>query len=119
LFTRHLWKRRVSIEDVSDGQKFTYEYDFGSTTDPNLRVIAEREGIVPKSDDPVAILARNLPPVIPCQVCGKPATQVEAGYEFYVGEHGYCQKCAKKAADDDMLLPIVNSPRVGVGGYTG
>src|SRR5260370_30229280 len=52
------------------GQKFTYEYDFGSTTDLALRVVSEREGVAQDEDD-MTILARNSAPVIPCCACGK------------------------------------------------
>ncbi len=102
------------------GQKFTYEYDFGSTTELNLRVISERDGVIQEGeeDDPVTILARNVPPVILCKACGKPATKVAAGY-FNVEENAYCNKCARRSEDADMMLPVVNSPRVGVCGYTG
>lgn len=100
------------------GQKFKYEYDFGSTTELNLRVISEREGVVQEEDDAVTILARNVAPVILCKVCGKPATQVESGY-FNVEANAYCNKCARRNKDEEMMLPIVNSPRVGVCGYTG
>ena len=102
------------------GQKFTYEYDFGSTTELNLRVISERDGVVQEGeeDDSVTILARNVPPVILCKVCGKPATKVVGGY-FNVEENAYCNKCARRSEDSDMMLPVVNSPRVGVCGYTG
>src|SRR6266487_2991409 len=102
------------------GQKFTYEYDFGSTTELNLRVVSERDGVAQagEEDDPITILARNVAPVILCKVCGKPATKVVAGY-FNVEENAYCNKCAKRSEDADMMLPVVNSPRVGVCGYTG
>ena len=109
----------VPLEKVLKvGQKFTYEYDFGSTTELNLRVVSEREGVVQEEDDPVTILARNVPPVILCKVCGKPATKVVGGY-FNVEENAYCNKCARRSKDAEMLLPVVNSPRVGVCGYTG
>ena len=101
------------------GQSFTYAYDFGSTTHLALKVTTEREGVVEDEDDSVEILARNNPPVIPCVVCGKPATKVEGGYYFGVEEHAYCDEHARKAKDAEMMLPIVNSPRVGVCGYTG
>src|SRR5579884_745298 len=133
--TRMLYLQRSFLEDLLEdvedrsmnvplekvlkvGQKFTYEYDFGSTTELNLRVIAEREGIVRKKKKPVTILARNVAPVILCCVCGKPATQVESGY-FNVEENAYCDKCAEDSEEAEMMLPIVNSPRVGVCGYTG
>ena len=111
----------VSLDKVLKvGQKFTYEYDFGSTTELNLRVISERDGVVQEGeeDDSVTILARNVPPVILCKVCGKPATKVVGGY-FNVEENAYCNKCARRSEDSDMMLPVVNSPRVGVCGYTG
>lgn len=101
------------------GQAFAYAYDFGSTTDLSLKVLAEREGVVKDEEDPVEILARNNAPVIPCVVCGKPATKVAGGYEIYIEEHAYCDEHARKSKDADMMLPVVNSPRVGVCGYTG
>jgi len=108
------------------GQKFSHEYDFGSTTELKLRVASEREGILVHGEDDeyrsIAILARNIPPVIPCCVCGMPAKMFDPGY-LSADEHGYCSgKCAKKKGsddDDDEMLPVVNSPRVGVCAYTG
>jgi len=110
----------VSLEKVLKvGQKFHYEYDFGSTTELSLRVAGEREGMLTDEDDEVHVLARNLPPEYKCARCGKPATKVAAGYDSWgVVEHAYCDACAKKAREDGWL-PIVNSPRVGVCGYTG
>jgi hypothetical protein len=98
------------------GQKFSYVYDFGSSTYINLRVIAEREGIVQDKKAPVQLMAQNTVPAFPCSVCGKPATKVAMGY-FYGGIEGsvYCDTCAKgKRGEFDALLPIINSPRVGV-----
>jgi hypothetical protein len=95
------------------GQKFSYEFDFGSTTHLNLRVVSEREGIVQDEKKPVEILARNIAPVIPCKVCGKPAEKVVSGY-YDVEENAYCNTCARKRKNYEMMLPIVNSPRVGV-----
>lgn len=102
------------------GQKFSYLYDFGSTTYLNLRVVASRQGVVRDEEQSVKLLARNEPPVIVCQTCGKPATQVISGY-YNVEENGYCDECVRKLKRDgfEMLLPVVNSPRIGVCGYTG
>ena len=112
------------------GQKFFHEYDFGSTTELALKIVAELEGIMPKNgdgdsvefgeDNDIKIMARNNPPQISCRECGKPATKVAAGY--YDVEYGaLCDACAKTNLKEyeDMFLPIVNSPRVGVCGYTG
>lgn len=105
------------------GRKFSHEYDFGSTTELTLRVVGEREGVVAEDEDgdPLAVLvmARNEPPVIPCKVCGEPATKIAPGY-FYAADGAYCDACAKKSDEyDDEMLPVVNSPRTGVCGYTG
>jgi len=112
------------------GQKFFHEYDFGSTTKLALKVVAEREGIAPKDDDKysgefgedktIKIMARNNPPQISCRECGKPATKVAAGY-YYFEDGALCDVCARTSLKEyeDMFLPIVNSPRVGVCGYTG
>jgi len=114
----------VSLEKVLKvGQKFSYEYDFGSSTDLTLKVLSEREGAIQNQDedeDTIEILAQNIEPVILCKVCGKPAKFVVGGY-FDVEENAFCsKKCVKKSGEDaEMLLPVVNSPRVGVCAYTG
>ena len=110
----------VALEKVLKvGQKFKYEYDFGSTTELSLRVAGEREGVLVDEEDEIHVLARNIPPEYKCVRCGKPATKVGAGYDYWgVLEHAYCDACSKKAKEDGWL-PIVNSPRVGVCAYTG
>lgn len=102
----------------SIGQRFRYEYDFGSTTELMIRVWGRREGIVGRS--PVRLLARNDAPVWPCNVCQEPATLICA-YCVHEGEPFYCAKHAPEhgCADDEPFLPVVNSPRMGVCGYTG
>jgi hypothetical protein len=92
-------------------------YDFGTTTELRLRVVAERHGA--RSQEAVQLLARNTPPVIPCAAGGKEATQVctECLYE---GQGWLCDACVlEHACGDDMLLPVVHAPRLGLCGYTG
>jgi len=102
-------------------KKFTYEYDFGSTTHLQLKVLAMRDGVVKKQGSKsVQILARNVAPIMPCVICQQPASFIEMGFGFFNADSIYCKKCAKKKFSGfDELLPIVNSPRVGVCGYTG
>jgi len=101
---------------LSVGQKFSYTYDFGSSTNLNLRIVSEREGLAdPK--DAVVLLARNIAPEFKCSVCGAPATLISGG--AWGDGNTYCKKHAKKFEDEVLLLPIVNSPRVGVCGYDG
>jgi len=109
----------VGLDSVlSPGMKFYHRYDFGSTTRLALKVISqEQKQIKGKS---IAVLARNEPPSIPCMSCGKIATQVCT--ECICSDSGgwLCDECAvEHQCGEDMLLPVVNSPRVGVCGYTG
>ena len=62
---------RVRLEKVlSPGQTCSYEYDYGTMTELKLRVISEYE--VETKGKAIQVLARNIPPVILCEVCGKP-----------------------------------------------
>lgn len=106
----------VRVEDVLEpGLKFRYEYDYGSTTELALRVLSVHEG---EGKGPV-LLARNQAPEIPCSACGKPAKSV-CSQCIFDGSGWLCNKCARKhECGEEMLLPVVNSPRVGVCAYTG
>jgi len=106
----------VSLERVLKvGQKFSYVYDYGSSTYINLRVIAEREGIVQNKKKPVQLLARNTAPEFPCVVCGKPGTAVAMGYfTDSIADSVFCTECANKQDREGEMLPIINSPRAGV-----
>ena len=104
-------------EVLNTGTEFYHEYDFGTTTHLRLRVKSAREGKTRGKS--IQILARNEPPPITCQSCGKAATCVCAQC-IYEGEGWLCDKCASDhECGEDMFLPVVNSPRVGMCGYTG
>ena len=116
--------RRTSSMDVELGQvlqpglKYTYEYDFGSTTELALKVVAEREGKLQGRKNAIQIMARNELPAVSCDACGeKPAILIYQGWDD--PESWLCKDCAKARNNQDMMLPIANSPRVGVCGYTG
>lgn len=110
------WEERnmdVSVSKVlQPGVKFTHDYDFGSTTHLALRVVGEREGKA--SQQRVRLLARNEPPQILCEQCkNKPAAWVDV-----FQDHAWCcEECIENT--EEGVLPVVNSPRVGVCGYTG
>ncbi len=123
----------VELDEVlSVGERFSYVYDFGSSTNLSLRVIAEREGALPAGEEDelaedededeiaIVIMSRNEPPALVCHICGEPATHVLPESEYnYLDEAGLCATHAKAHEYSDELLPVVNSPRVGVCGYTG
>ena len=115
----------VEMEDrvgdvLQKGSKLSHEYDFGSTTSLSLKEVGAREGLIVKPND-IHLLARNEPPYIPCGRCGKAAATIIDLEESYDESGWLCAACAEERglSEDDMTLPVVNSPRTGVCGYTG
>lgn len=123
----HMSAFRIGREEIKKSQKLeyvlrpgmrlNYEYDFGSTTELMLKVVSEFKSNIKTSE--VEILARNDPPQIKCSNCDRLATHIctECLYE----DAGWlCDDCAEgHPCDEDMLLPVVNSPRTGVCAYAG
>ncbi len=94
------------------GLKFEYQYDYGSTTHLTLKVVDSRSG--PPLQKGVLLMARNHPPEIRCR-CGQPAAYVHTWKEAT-----YCPDCYEEDEEaEEGCLPVVNSPRCGVCGYTG
>ncbi len=100
---------------VGSSPKFSHEYDFGSTTVLNLKVMGERTGRIRRG--PIRLLARNDAPEFTCAVCDAPATQIDVEAMYEEDNPFLCNKHAKEQGD--VLLPVVNSPRMGVCGYAG
>ncbi|MGH9895377.1 MAG: hypothetical protein ACREA0_26010 [bacterium] len=100
------------------GIKFRYEYDFGTTTTLTGQVLGNRHGSIGRS--PVRLLARNDPLVWSCAECKASATTV---CPFCIDSDA-CLFCDAHATDhehaeEEVYLPVVDSPRMGVCGYTG
>lgn len=111
----HTSLRRV----VTPGAKLGYVYDFGSSTELSLTVVAGVPLLASSGGPGIRLLARNPPPIYRCSGCGQAATQIctECAWE---GTGLLCDDClAKHPCGEEMALPVVNSPRVGVCGYTG
>ena len=108
--------QRVGEVFDSTSDRLGYEYDFGSSTELVLRLAGAISGRLGRS---VHLGARNEPPIWPCALCGRPATEIctECMYEG----KGFCcrEHAPDHACDEEMLLPVVNSPRMGVCGYMG
>jgi hypothetical protein len=108
---------RLSASLPPVGSLFSYEYDFGSTTYLRLKIVAHRQA--PSRRESVRLLARNDDPVWPCAVCQQPASAlcaycINADDAFFCEAHVEDHDCGEEA-----MLPVVNSPRMGVCGYTG
>jgi len=99
------------ISALSVGDKLLYEYDFGSTTEIILIIVSEISST--KQRDKVTLLARNEPLPETCETCQAPAAYINAWEGNLV-----CETCAEEE-DEDALMPIVNSPRMGECGYDG
>lgn len=108
----------VSLGDVlRPGLAFRHTYDFGTSTDLGLRVVAARDSAPGK--EKVRLLARNRPLRFDCKGCGQPAIHV-CTQCLWEGPGRLCTRCAREhECGEEMLLPIVNSPRMGMCGYTG
>jgi hypothetical protein len=107
-----------AIAFAPTGTKVAYEYDFGSTTALTGVLVNKRHGSM--GARPVRLLARNEPLVWSCGECPAPATTV-CPYCIDGGAGLFCDAHAAthEHADEEVYLPVVNSPRMGVCGYTG
>ncbi len=103
---------------LSPGTRFGHTYDFGTSTELKLRVVGDREGRI--GGEPLRLLSRNEPFEWDCMVCDGPATEV-CTYCMYERENPFL--CAVHAEEhgcgEEAFLPVVNSPRMGMCGYTG
>jgi len=103
-------------ELVEPNDWFGHEYDFGTTTVLRLGVIDQREGVFAK--DRIEPLAVNEPPNLRC-ACGASATQVCVVCMCEADNCYLCNQCAPEhTCGEEMLLPVVNSPRMGMCGYS-
>ena len=118
------------------GDHFLYDYDFGSTT--TLKITVMDTGFFrPRQRNAVRLLARNEDYVFECRDCGQPADFINSVCIYSAENPFICAACAEKRRqcveddedmeeqddelryDVDMLLPIVNSPRMGFCCYEG
>ena len=107
---------------LETGLKLEYDYDFGSTTSVSLQVMGSYKLNLKEN---VLLLSRNEPLEILCSSCNKNAATAICSVHIEEGEGFYCEACAAKHEEecedfaDYARMPVVNSPRMGVCGYTG
>ena len=97
------------------GDRIDYTYDFGSSTELDVRFEGLAEGTFRKP----AVIARNEPLMWTCSECEAVAATICSACEgdgagFFCLNHAQDHECG-----EEVLMPIVNSPRMGVCGYTG
>ena len=111
------------------GMQMEYEYDYGSTTELVIRV--QDYYNAPDQKEEITILSRNNPPQFVCSVCGENDAAWVNPEGFYDGTSFFCEECLQKLEEGNIeldqecdfvpefLLPVCNSPRMGVCGYEG
>ena len=113
-------QRRVDTVFQHDVE-LTHIYDFGTSSETRIKRIGQREG-VPLSARPMVLMARNVMPEATCIECGQSATHL--CLECVIEADGAGTLCDQHAAthpheDYGEPLELVNSPRLGMCGYTG
>jgi hypothetical protein len=108
----------TAIAFARAARKVDYEYDFGSTTALTGELVCKRQGSIGRAS--VRLLARNEPLVWPCGDCKAPATVV-CPYCIDSDDGLFCDAHAEthEHAGEEVYLPVVNSPRMGVCAYSG
>ncbi len=103
------------------GVELTHIYDFGTSSETLIKTVGARQG-KPLTRHPIFLMARNNPPVATCTQCGEPATWLCLECIYGLRQAGtLCDEHAQDHPHEDYggLMPLVNSPRTGMCGYTG
>lgn len=111
--TKSVFRKGVTMRHI---------YDWGSTTECEVKVIGEHR--IPMEES-IRLLSRNEPLNFPCDSCGKnPAVEMCTAHDW--GEDfRFCGRCGNKhrkkcgEAADYAMMDFFNSPRTGVCGYDG
>jgi len=103
-----------------------YIYDYGSSTEIEIKVVSSYPSITIKNSNKfIKVSARNDDIDYRCFNCKKEKATEICTICLYEKEGGrtqssFCKSCAMKhECGEEMTLPIVNSPRSGICGYTG
>jgi hypothetical protein len=117
---KEIGKSRKADALLEEGLILRHLYDFGTTSETDIRVLGARTGKM-ISIHPITLLARNIQPEALCQVCGQPASWLclECVYEDNTGY--LCEEHVEDHPHDDYGAPmgLHNSPRMGMCGYDG
>ena len=116
-----------AIKALVKHKSLKYEYDFGTPTILFACLSGPCSGA--KMKRPVEIVARNIDVPFDCAACGKKGAATQVCTSCMWADKGclLCDKCVGKhkhgkdqdPVDDAYFLPVVNSPRMGMCGYTG
>ena len=104
---------------ICEETEFQYEYDFGCSTPLRLKVVATGVPAFSRTQSKVTVLARHDMVTFNCSVCGSKADHICPDCGMW-GGGVLCDRCVRKhKCGMDIVLPAVQSPRVGMCGYAG
>ena len=101
--------------------ELTHIYDFGTESVSLVKMVGDRKGR-PVTSHPITLLVRNIPPVYECKECQQPAAWLCMECVYEDGAMGtLCELHAENHPHEEYgeLIPLVNSPRLGLCGYDG
>ena len=111
---------RSAKDALGEGVTLTHIYDFGSSSQTTVKVVAARQGR-PLSRHPILLMARNEMPSAGCAECGEPGARLCLECMEEMKDAVLCEAHAATHPHEDFgePVPLVNSPRLGICGYTG
>lgn len=104
-----------------DGAELIHIYDFGTESITRIKAMGSRQA-EPLTRRPIVLMARNLIPEAQCIECDQPASHLCQECQQEWDSPGLlCKRHTQNHPHDEYGEPIelVNSPRVGLCGYTG
>jgi hypothetical protein len=114
-------KSRKADAIFEPGLVLRHLYDFGTTSETDIKVVGFREGKA-TTKNPIALLARNRMPEAVCQECGQPARWLCIECLYGEEKTGHlCDEHVEEHPHDNYgePMPLINSPRTGMCGYEG
>ncbi len=116
---REISMQKKIHEIFKPGVILEYTYDFGEPTELTVKYVSKYAGRI-KGNQKIMIVARNAQPIILCDECKRNPAEIICTQCQWEGEGWLCARCAEEhECGEEMYLPVVNSPRAGVCGYTG
>ncbi|MBD1855962.1 MULTISPECIES: hypothetical protein [Leptolyngbya] len=120
-FEREVGMRRKISDAFQKSDELTHIYDFGTSSETQVRCVGVREG-KPTTTKAIVLMARNKMPEYPCMDCEEISTHLcmECLIEDQLSGT-LCDKHAKSHPHHNYGEPteLVNSPRMGMCGYDG
>jgi hypothetical protein len=114
-------KSRKADKIFEPGLVLRHLYDFGTTSETDIKVVGFREGKA-TTRHPITLLARNQMPEVLCQECSQPAKWLCIECLYKEENSGYlCNEHMEEHPHENYgePMPLLNSPRTGMCGYEG